>query len=79
MVSRSVRANPLHNGCRYAGETYMVDPPPHPEAGTPRWVKVAAIIALIVVVLVVIVVVVGGNHGPSRHTASDSGTAHSGQ
>jgi hypothetical protein len=36
--------------------------------GTPRWVKVFAIIALVVVLLVVIMMVVGGgNHGPSRH------------
>ncbi len=39
--------------------------------GTPRWVKVFAIIALIVVLLVVIVMVVGGGtHGPSRHLPS---------
>jgi hypothetical protein len=38
--------------------------------GTPRWVKVFAIIALIIVLLVVIVMVAGGNHGPSRHIPS---------
>ena len=39
--------------------------------GTPRWVKVFAIIALIVVVLVAIVMVAGGGtHGPSRHSPS---------
>ena len=39
--------------------------------GTPRWVKVFAIIALIVVLLVVILMVAGvGTHGPSRHMPS---------
>ena len=39
--------------------------------GTPRWMKVFAIIALIVVVLVAIVMVAGGGtHGPSRHIPS---------
>jgi hypothetical protein len=38
--------------------------------GTPRWVKVFAIIALIVVLLVVVMMVAGGNHGPSRHMPS---------
>ena len=38
--------------------------------GTPRWVKVFALIALIVLLLVVIVMVAGGNHGPSRHVPS---------
>ncbi len=38
--------------------------------GTPRWVKVFAIIALIVVLLVVIVMVAGGTHGPRRHLPS---------
>jgi ABC-type transporter Mla subunit MlaD len=38
-------------------------------AGTPRWVKVFAIIALVLVVLVVVVILVGrGGHGPGRHT-----------
>ncbi len=40
--------------------------------GTPRWVKVFAIVALLVVVLVVVLVVTGrgGEHSPRRHTAS---------
>ena len=39
--------------------------------GTPRWVKVFALIALIVVLLVVIVMVAGGGtHGPRRHLPS---------
>lgn len=62
----------------------MPDSPPPPDAGestgvgadrasttgTPRWVKVSAVIALVVVVLVVVVLVVGGGpggHGPRRH------------
>ena len=37
---------------------------------TPRWVKVAGIVALAVVLLAVIVLVTGrgGGHGPGRHT-----------
>jgi hypothetical protein len=42
--------------------------------GTPRWVKVSAIIAIVLVLLVLITMfVVGGNHGPGRHLPS-SGT-----
>jgi ABC-type transporter Mla subunit MlaD len=38
--------------------------------GTPRWVKVLAIIALVVLALVVVLLVTGhgGGHGPGRHT-----------
>lgn len=38
--------------------------------GTPRWVKVSAIIAVILVMLVVVMLLVGGGpggHGPGRH------------
>lgn len=39
--------------------------------GTPRWVKVFAIVALILVLLVVIMVFAsGGGHGPGRHMPS---------
>ena len=39
--------------------------------GTPRWVKIFAIIAVIVVLLVIILMVAGGGtHGPSRHMPS---------
>jgi ABC-type transporter Mla subunit MlaD len=42
-------------------------------AGTPRWVKAFAIIALVLVVLVVVVILVGrGGHGPGRHTRDDA-------
>lgn len=46
------------------------DPSPYP--GTPRWVKVFAIIALVVVLLAVIMLVTGagGDHGPWRHMRS---------
>jgi hypothetical protein len=38
-------------------------------AGTPRWVKVFALVALVVIVAVVVMLIVGrGGHGPSRHT-----------
>jgi hypothetical protein len=52
------------------GETQMTD-----EAeGTPRWVKVSAIIAVVAVVLVIIAVATGlGAHGPGRHAPSGDG------
>lgn len=41
---------------------------PDSTAGTPRWVKVFAVIALIVILLVVVLMILGGGqHGPSRH------------
>lgn len=48
-------------------EARLTEQPPHPEPSTPRWVKVAAAIALVVVVVLVVVMLVGGNHGPGRH------------
>lgn len=43
--------------------------------GTPRWVKVGAIVAAVVVVLVIVVMIVsGGEHGPMRHIPSAAGT-----
>jgi hypothetical protein len=46
----------------------MANRPPYP--GTPRWVKVFAIIVIVVVLLVVAMMFIGGEHGPGRHTAS---------
>jgi hypothetical protein len=44
--------------------------------GTPRWVKLGAIVAIVVVLLVVLIMVIaGGEHGPARHVTSGSGTA----
>ena len=44
----------------------MDDRPAYP--GTPRWVKISAIVALALVLLVVAVMAVaGGEHGPGRH------------
>jgi hypothetical protein len=44
-------------------------------AGTPRWVKVLAIVALAVIVVAVVVLAVGrGGHGPGRH-ATAGGTS----
>jgi hypothetical protein len=46
-------------------------------AGTPRWVKVFAIVAVAAIVLVVVLLVVGkGGHGPSRHTGPRAGVIH---
>ncbi len=39
--------------------------------GTPRWVKVAAIVALVLVVMVLVMLLAGGGpggHGPGRHS-----------
>jgi hypothetical protein len=42
------------------------------DIGTPRWVKVFAIVAVILVLLVGVMLVFGGGaHGPSRHLPSD--------
>ena len=41
-------------------------------AGTPRWVKVFALVAAAVAVLFVITLVTGIDHGPGRHAPSDS-------
>ncbi len=52
-------------------ETHMTNRPPYP--GTPRWVKVFAIIVIVVVVGVLVVTMMfigGGRHGPGRHTPS---------
>jgi hypothetical protein len=45
--------------------------------GTPRWVKIGAIVAVIVVLLVVLAMVLaGGEHGPMRHIPSGSAPIH---
>jgi hypothetical protein len=44
-------------------------------AGTPRWVKVSAIVALVVVLLLVVAMVFGGEHGPGRHLGGDTPAA----
>jgi hypothetical protein len=52
----------------------MTEPPHDPEmptAGTPRWVKVSAVIALIVVVVFVVLLIAGG-HNPGSHTDGES-------
>lgn len=60
----------------------MADPSPPPDpdddlsgetgrgqiTGTPRWVKVSAIVAAVLLALAVVVMVAsGGHHGPGRH------------
>lgn len=45
--------------------------------GIPRWVRVAALVAIVVILLVVVVLVVvrSGGHTPRRHSpSSDEGT-----
>ena len=70
-------------------EMHMANRPPYPgtgsgpdresTTGTPRWVKVSAIIVIVVVLLFIVVMMVGGGgggeHGPGRHASSgDAGT-----
>ena len=45
-----------------------------PYAGTPRWVKAFAVIAVLVVVLIAFIVItgLGGPHGPQRHGAGST-------
>jgi hypothetical protein len=68
----------------------MADPPGYPDTGddtgagpgreatpgTPRWVKVFAILVLVLVLLFVILKVtgLGGEHGPGRHTGDGGDT-----
>jgi hypothetical protein len=41
-------------------------------AGTPRWVRVSAIVVAVLLLLMIVVLLVGGGqHGPSRHAARD--------
>jgi hypothetical protein len=51
----------------------MTEPPPYSDAGTPRWVKVSAVIAVVVVALVGVMLLAGGpgEHGPGRHSGGD--------
>ena len=43
-------------------------PEREPDAGTPRWVKAFAVVAVVLVVLFVVLQVFGGGHGPGRHS-----------
>lgn len=46
------------------------------DAGTPRWVKLSAAIALALVLLVVAMLLLGGgSHGPGRHSGGGDGGA----
>jgi hypothetical protein len=52
-----------------SGDESAVGPERGSTAGTPRWVKVSAIVILVLVLLVVVMLLVGGpgGHGPGRH------------
>jgi hypothetical protein len=41
--------------------------PAESASGTPRWVKVFAVVAVVILVVVVVSLLVDGDHGPSRH------------
>jgi hypothetical protein len=46
----------------------LADQRPSPDTGTPRWVKIAGLVALVLVVLFVVVALTGRDgHGPGRH------------
>jgi hypothetical protein len=49
----------------------MSDPPAYP--GTPRWVKVSAILLLVPILLFIAIKLtgIGDHHGPGRHMPSD--------
>jgi hypothetical protein len=52
----------------------MAEPPPTPQPGMPRWVKVFGIVAIVLALAVVIVLLVsGGQHGPGRHVPGGGG------
>jgi hypothetical protein len=57
----------------------VADPLPDVDTGTPRWVKVAGVVALAVAVLIVVAILVGQHDGPTRHGSSDSGMEDSAQ
>ena len=52
-----------------SGDASGGGPEPDSTTGTPRWVKVSAILAVVLVALVVAVLIFGGpgGHGPARH------------
>jgi hypothetical protein len=78
-LSQGVEPAPLGSR-RATEETDMADQLPFPDTGdapgTPRWVKVFAIIAVVVLLVIVIMMFtgVGGDHGPSRHIAPSNVT-----
>jgi hypothetical protein len=50
-----------------AGDAPGLGPNRESTTGTPRWLRLFAIVALVLVVLVVVMLVVVGGHGPGRH------------
>jgi hypothetical protein len=62
---------PNDSGDGPRGEPDRASPP-----GTPRWVKLFAIIAAVVVVAIVILALAGGEHGPSRHMRGGDGVGY---
>jgi len=60
-----------------AGHNRGSTPSPPAYPGTPRWVKVSAIVVLVLILLFAIVAIVGGgNHGPGRHLPSGDAGGH---
>ena len=57
---------------RDADDAEAGEAPAAGDSGTPRWVKVAGVIALVVLVMLLVALLSGGKHGPGRHLG-DSG------
>lgn len=48
----------------------------HQPTGTPRWVKVFALVAIVLIALVAVMLIAGGGeHGPGRHTSAGEAQA----
>ena len=64
-----MNAGPAESSAAGPGRSQAAEYP-----GTPRWVKLGAIVAVVVVVLVLVVMILsGGQHGPMRHVPSAAG------
>jgi hypothetical protein len=49
------------------GDDEAVDAAAAPDSGTPRWAKVAGVIAVVILVMLLVALLSGGKHGPGRH------------
>ena len=70
MTESPVNAGPDESSAAGRDRSEVADYP-----GTPRWVKVGAIVAVVVLVLVLAIMLLsGGEHGPLRHVPSAAAT-----
>ena len=56
----------------------MTEPAPIDSPGTPRWVKIAGLVAVVVLLVIGVILLTGGpgEHGPGRHSGSDGAKRH---